>query len=52
MLKIIIKPRYNRKNKTDSKAEKLKVVSSSTLPSNIQNLKQKLLSGSGFVEYN
>ena len=47
----LIKPRYNPKYRIKSTTENLKVVSSSTLPTNLQNFKQKLLSGSGFVEY-
>ena len=50
MPKTLIKPRYDPKYKITSQTEKLKIVSSSTLPSNLQNFKQKLLSGSGFLE--
>ena len=49
MIKTLIKPRYNPKNKIKSTREKFKLYSS-TLPSNLQNFKQKLLSGSGFIE--
>ena len=50
MIKTLIKPSYNPKYKIKSTTEKLNP-NSSTLPSNLQNFKQKLISGSGFTEY-
>ena len=46
-----IKPRYNPNYKNKTMTEKLKVDSSSILPSNLQSFTQKLLSGNGFVEF-
>ena len=46
-----MKPGCNPKYKNTSQTEKLEVVSSSTLPSNLRNFRQTFLSGSGFFEY-
>ena len=51
MTKTLIKSRYNPKYKIKSKTQILKGVTSSNLPSNLQNFKQKLLSGNGFITY-
>ena len=40
-------PKYKNKSKT----EKLKLNSSSTLPSNLLNFRQELLPGNGFIPY-
>ena len=51
MTKTLIKSRYKARYKIKSKTEMLKPDTSLTLPSNIQNFKQKLLSGNGFITY-
>ena len=51
MTKTIIKSRYNPKNKIKPQTQILKDVTSSILPSNLQNFKNKLLSGNGYITY-
>ena len=51
MPKNLIKLRYNPNFIIKSKTEKLKVDSSTTLPTNLQNFKQKFVSGNGFFVY-
>ena len=51
MTKTLIKSRYNPKYKTKSQIEPSKNNTSTNLPQNLQNFKQKLLSGSGFITY-
>ena len=51
MPKILIKPRiFPKENKIEIKLE-VNTDNSSILPPNLQSFEQKLLSGSGFVEY-
>ena len=51
MAKTLSKSGYNPKYKPKSKTIELEENTSTKLPSNLQNFKQKLLSGSGFIEH-
>ena len=51
MIKTLIKSRYNPNYKIKSQTQILKDNTSNNLPSNLQNFKQKLLSGNGFIIY-
>ena len=51
MTKTLIRSRYNPRYKIKSQTESLEDNTSSNLPQNLQNFKQKLLSGNGFVVY-
>ena len=51
MTNTLNKRSYNPKYKIKSTTEMLKTDTSPTLPSNLQNFKQKLLSGKGFIIY-
>ena len=51
MTKTLFKSRYNPKYKIKSQTQIIKDVTSSNLPSNLQNFKQKLLSGNCFMKY-
>ena len=51
MTKTLIKSRYKPKYKHKSEREISKENTSTSLPSNLLNFKQKLLSGSGFKTY-
>ena len=50
MTKTLNKSRYNPEYKLKSKTI-IPKDTSTNLPSNLQNFKEKLLSGSGFIEY-
>ena len=51
MTKTLNKSRYNPKYKLKSKTIILEDNTSINSPSNLQNFKQKLLSGNGFITY-
>ena len=51
MTKTLIKSRYNPKYKTKSQNQPSTLNTFNSLPQNLQNFKQKLLSGSGFITY-
>ena len=51
MTKTLIKSRYNPKYKTKSQNQPSNLNTFNNLPTNLQNFKQKLLSGSGFITY-
>ena len=51
MTKTLNKKRYSPKYKIKSQTKSSKDNTSSILPQKLQSFKQKLLSGSGFVEY-
>ena len=53
MTKTLIKSRYNPKYiKSKPQTKSSKDNTSTNLPSNLQNFKEKLLSGNGFIKYN
>ena len=51
MTKALNKSRYNPKYKIKSQTQTLKDSISTNLPQNLQNFRNKLLSGNGFVVY-
>ena len=51
MTKTLIKSRYNPKYKLKSQNQTSNQNTFTKLPPNLQNFKQKLLSGSGFITY-
>ena len=51
MTKTLIKSRYNPKYKLKSQNQTSNQNTFTNLPANLQNFKQKLLSGSGFITY-
>ena len=51
MPETLIKSRHNPKHKTNSRIILPKVGSSTNLPLNLQNFKNKLVSGNGFIIY-
>ena len=52
MTKTLIKSRYNPKYKIKPQPKSSKDNTSTNLPSNLQNFKEKLLSGNCFIKYN
>ena len=51
MTKTLNKSGYNTRYKIKSQTESSKDITSSNLPQNLQSLKQKLLSGKGYIVY-
>ena len=49
MTKTIIKSRYNPKYENKLQTQIIKVNTSTNLPSNLRNFKNKFLSGNGFI---
>ena len=51
MTKALIKSRYKPKYEIKSQTQTSKDINSINLPQNLQNFKQKLLSGNAFIVY-